>query len=288
MLFEQLEQIHARPAPFSAYTANDLWTDPHTSQRMLEFHIDGQTELASRTTEFIERSVDWLSRLTGLGRRSRFLDLGCGPGFYANSLALTGAEVVGVDFSERSIDYAESTANSSARPTYVLGNYLDVEVPGTFDVVLLAMYDYCALSPVQRRQLLHRIHGWLRPDGRFVFDVRGVRSLDERKESVKYARDLMDGFWSEEAYHAFHHTFVYRAEGVVLDKYEIIESTRSRTVYNWLQHFTEAQLRTELHAAALTLEQVFGDLAGAPAAPDPQDFCVVARPLDPQAASTHS
>ncbi len=286
MLFEQLEHIHARPAPFSTYTALDLWTDPHSSQRMLEFHIDGQTELASRTTAFIDRSVTWLSGLAGLGEGSQLLDLGCGPGLYANRLALTGAEVVGVDFSERSIDYAQSTADSTATPTYVLGNYLDVEVPGTFDVVLLAMYDYCALSPDQRRQLLDRIHGWLRQEGRFVFDVYGTRSLDEREEGVTYARDLMDGFWSDEPYHAFHHTFVYPDEGVVLDKYEIIESNRTRTIYNWLQHFTEAKLHAELHASGLTLDQLFGDLTGAPPDPDPRGFCAVASRRPEAAAVT--
>ena len=280
MLFERIEQIYERPAPFSSYTADDLWTDPHTSERMLEFHIDGETDLASRGTEFINRSVDWFSRLTGLAPGSRLLDLGCGPGLYSNRLASTGAEVVGVDFSERSIAYAEATADPAARPSYVLGNYLDVEVPGTFDVVLLAMCDYGALSPDQRAELLQRIRGWLRQGGRFIFDVYSTRSLDERKEGVTYARDLMDGFWSAEPYHGFHHTFVYRDERVILDKYEIIESHRSRTVYNWLQCFTEADLRAELEASALTIDATFGDLAGAPLTPDTREICVVATSRD--------
>lgn len=34
----------------------------------------------------------------------------------------------------------------------------------------------------------------------------------------------MDGFWSAAPYHGFLHTFVYEHEGVILDKYEIINA----------------------------------------------------------------
>lgn len=278
MLFEDLERINVRPAPFSAYTAEELWTDPHTSARMLEFHLDGDVALASRTTAFIERSVRWLADLATLDRTSRVLDLGCGPGLYANRLAVTGADVVGVDFSERSIRHAERTADPTARPTYLLGNYLEVDVPGDFDLVLLAMCDFCPLSPAQRHRLLLRIRSWLRAGGRFVFDVHGMRWLRERTESITYAPDLMDGFWSANPYHGFLHTYVYEEEGVVLDKYEIIEPDRTRTVYNWLQCFDETTLTRELAACGLAVDRVVGDLTGAPLDPDPREFAVVAIP----------
>ncbi|MGI9622295.1 MAG: class I SAM-dependent methyltransferase, partial [Acidimicrobiales bacterium] len=246
------------------------------SERMLGFHLDGKVAMASRPTEFIERSVRWIAKLTTLDRTSRLLDLGCGPGLYANRLALTGADVVGVDFSERSIRHAERTADPRRRPTYILGNYLDVDLPGDFDLVLLAMCDFCALSPEQRQQLLLRIRSWLRAGGRFVFDVYGMESLRDRGETVTYSPDLMGGFWSHERYHGFLHTFVYEDEGVVLDKYEIIESTRSRTIYNWLQYFDETTLTHELESCGLVVEEVFGDLTGAVLEAEPRELCVVA------------
>ena len=39
-MFELLEEIHTPPDPFQFYTAADLWTDEHTSERMLKFHLD--------------------------------------------------------------------------------------------------------------------------------------------------------------------------------------------------------------------------------------------------------
>lgn len=278
MLFEQLESINARPEPFSNYTAEDLWADPHISQQMLSAHLNGDVAMASRTTSFIERSLRWITQLASLEQaaRSRILDLGCGPGLYANRLALTGAEVIGVDFSERSIRHASGSANQSASPTYVLGNYLEVDIHGTFDLILLAMCDYCALSPNQRRTLLRRVHTWLRPGGRFVFDVYGLQSLRDRDEGVIYSPDLMDGFWSPGVYHGFHRTFVYEDHALVLDKFDIIEAERSRSIYNWLQHFDVVSITTELEACGLAVDGLYGDLTGAQFAADLREYCVVA------------
>lgn len=47
-MFDSLEDINARPAPFRFYTAADLWTDAHTSKKMLEYHPDHSVDLSSR------------------------------------------------------------------------------------------------------------------------------------------------------------------------------------------------------------------------------------------------
>ncbi|OPY13767.1 MAG: hypothetical protein A4E66_00634 [Syntrophus sp. PtaB.Bin001] len=43
-MFEQLEKINTPPEPFEFYTAADLWTNEHTSERMLRFHLDEEVE----------------------------------------------------------------------------------------------------------------------------------------------------------------------------------------------------------------------------------------------------
>jgi len=278
-VFEQLESINARPSLFDAYTAEDLWTDEHISKQMLGYHLDGEVALASRTSAFIGRSLAWLATYAGVGAGTDVLDLGCGPGLYVNPLAAMGAQVVGVDFSERSLRYARSTVSTEGTaPTYIHGNYLDVDIPGTFDVVLLAMCDYGALGPSQRRTLLDRVRSLLRPAGRFVFDVYGLASMRGREEAVTYAPGLMDGFWSADPYHGFLHTFRYERERVVLDKYEIVESSRSRTIYNWFQHFDSRSIEAELDAGGFHLDALFGDLTGAALDADPTEYCVVASP----------
>jgi hypothetical protein len=57
-MFEQLEDINSRPKPFEFYTAADLWTDEHTSEQMLAYHLNAEIDVSSRRGEFIKQSVE--------------------------------------------------------------------------------------------------------------------------------------------------------------------------------------------------------------------------------------
>ena len=280
-MFDDLEKFKVRPTPFCAYTTEELWTDPHISASMLEAHLNPDVSQASRTSEFIDRSVRWLRRELEIGPGTRVLDLGCGPGLYSNRLAVGGALVTGVDVSERSLAHARDTVPVGASVEYVSGNYLDVAIAGEFDVAIMVMCDYSALSPGQRRRLLNRLTSLLTSGGRFVFDVHGLSSLRSHREAVFYAPDLMEGFWAPSPYHGFLHSFVYADECVTLDKYEIIETHRSRTIYNWLQHFDADAIRHELETAGFHVEQLLGDLAGSGFDVDADEFAVVASRSTP-------
>jgi hypothetical protein len=59
-VFRELQQINERPAIFSRMTITALWTDPHVSEQMLRYHLDGSVALSSGTTEFIEALVAWM------------------------------------------------------------------------------------------------------------------------------------------------------------------------------------------------------------------------------------
>ncbi len=66
----------ARPELWSRYTADTLWTDPHIASQMLGYHLNPDTDLASRNPEFIARSVQWIIERFGVGRGTRVFDLG--------------------------------------------------------------------------------------------------------------------------------------------------------------------------------------------------------------------
>jgi hypothetical protein len=57
-VFEELEKINTRPKPFEFYTASDLWTDEHTSEQMLAFHLNENIDVSSRNAVFIDCSVE--------------------------------------------------------------------------------------------------------------------------------------------------------------------------------------------------------------------------------------
>jgi SAM-dependent methyltransferase len=276
-MFEDLEDINRRPAPFECYTASDLWTDDHTSAQMLAFHLNDDVDVSSRNSEFIARSVEWISSRFKVGAGTKIADFGCGPGLYATSLAQRRATVTGIDFSTRSIDYARGTAAEQGLPIrYVNQDYLDYETDDRFHLILMIMCDFCALSPHQRRVMLNKFHTLLEPGGSILFDVYSLVGFYDREETVGYEEGLLDGFWSRNKYYGFINTFKYEDEKVILDKYTIVEPSRTRTVYNWLQYFSTESLRTELEENGLEVDEFTGDVAGAAFDPSAREFAVIA------------
>ena len=277
-MFRELQHINERPAAFSHLTTAALWTDRHISEQMLRFHLDGSVAISSGTTEFIDASVIWIKEAFHLTERSRVLDLGCGPGLYANRLARAGVDVTGIDFSSQSISYArEAAARDGLRVTYVNEDYLTWESSRRFDLITMIMRDYCALAPDQRQALLGKIERLLEPDGAFLFDVDSMVALEARAESISCAPSPVEGFWSPSPCFEFHNTFVYPEDGVTLDKFVIVEADRTRTFYNWVQHFSPERLASELGGSGLEITSVLGDVAGRPFDPQSPEFAVLAR-----------
>jgi 2-polyprenyl-3-methyl-5-hydroxy-6-metoxy-1,4-benzoquinol methylase len=125
--FAALESASDRPRPFSVYTARELWTDDHTSAQMLSFHLNGEIDLSSRRSDFIDESVLWMENRFRLPGSSRIIDFGCGPGLYTSRFARLGAEVFGIDFSSRSIEHARKQASrENLDVTYFEADYLDL------------------------------------------------------------------------------------------------------------------------------------------------------------------
>jgi SAM-dependent methyltransferase len=277
-MFETLERISDKPEPFQFYTADDLWTDEHTSQQMLSFHLNEAIDVSSRNGEFIDRSVAWIASRFNIDSDFEIADFGCGPGLYTARLARRGASVTGIDFSERSIRYArEIAARDQLNISYVRQNYLEFETEARFDLVTMIMCDFCALSPTQRERLLGIFHKTLKPGGSVVLDVYSLSAFEQRTEAAIYEVDQLNGFWSRNRYYGFLNTFKYDEEKVVLDKYTIIESNRTREVYNWLQYFAPEDLEREFVESGFSIEELYSDVAGTPYEPDSSEFAVIAN-----------
>ena len=277
-MFEELEKINTRPKPFEFYTASDLWTDEHTSKQMLSYHLNEEIDVSSRNAEFINRSVEWIASHFNVGAGTKIADFGCGPGLYAIRLAQRQADVTGIDFSKRSIHYAQEVAiREGLSIHYVLQNYLEFETDDRFHLILMIMCDFCALSHAQRNKLLSKFHTILEPGGSVLLDVYSLTAFGQREEVSTYEENLLNGFWSPKKYYGYLNTFKYEEEKVVLDKYTLIEASRTQTVYNWLQYFSPEALEREFVECGFTIEELYSDVAGSPFNPDAGEFAVVAR-----------
>jgi len=280
LLFEELEKINTRPEPFEFYTADDLWADEYTSEQMLSFHLNPEIDVSSRKAAFIDRSVEWITAYFRVGKGTKIADFGCGPGLYTTKLARRQAEVTGIDFSKRSIQYAQEAATQEGLSIqYINQNYLDFETNNRFHFILMIMCDFCALSPAQRKKMLTKFHTLLEPGGCVLLDVYSMNAFLQREETAMYEANMLNGFWSPNKYYGFLNTLKYKKERVVLDKYSLFEADRTRTVYNWLQYFSPDDLDKELAGCKFAVEEIYSDVAGSPYDPQANEFAVIAKKL---------
>ena len=112
-----------------------------------------------------------VERLAGPGIK-RVLELGCGSGIVAGAIALLGHTVVAVDIVDACVANARRVAAQVPRGELIVvqGDFYEIELTDRFDVV--CYFDGFGIgSDADQRRLLHRIVGWLYPQGCALIDV---------------------------------------------------------------------------------------------------------------------
>jgi len=258
-MYKQLVRYLERP---KAYTASDasIWTDEHIAKQMLSAHLDPEFEGATRSHAFVDRSVEWLNQI--MPRGGKLLDVGCGPGLYAERLARRGFRVTGIDFSRNSIDYAINSAKENDLDIhYIQQDYLQMDRYEEFDGAIFIYCDYGALSTDDRAIILRNIYRSLKPGGRLILDVFSQVQYDEFQESKTWENNPKGGFWSNESYLELNASYRYD-EHLTLRHTAIITEEEVRQFYLWDTYFTPETLVKEAEAAGFSLYRTFSDVAG--------------------------
>jgi SAM-dependent methyltransferase len=213
-----------------------MWTDEYISRQLLAIHLDPASNAASRNPGTIERLVGWLQEEIGPDCRT-ILDLGCGPGLYAERLARIGYDVTGVDFSANSIAYARAQAKKlGLNIDYSCLNYLDMDYREQFDAVLMIYCDFGVLTADERALLIKKICAALKPGGVFIFDALNKDVLARlRFEKTWTASEK--GFWRDGPYVCLAESFHYPEQKAVLDQYIVIDANNQQTVYRFWNHY---------------------------------------------------
>jgi len=161
---------HAELAKFSALASK--WWDPNSEFRPLH--------------EINPLRLNWIDERVGL-KGKRVLDVGCGGGILAESMARRGADVLGIDLADKSLKVAElhklETGVNNVNYRFVSAEQLATEEQETFDVVTcLEMLEHVP-NPAQTIQAcanLCKPGGWLffstinRNPKSFVFAIVGA------------------------------------------------------------------------------------------------------------------
>ena len=143
----------------------------------------------SKQYEWLERPARWaefspsappgrarrraaaVERLAGPGTK-RVLELGAGSGIVAGAIALLGHTVVAVDIVDAAVANARRVAAQvpNGELIVVQGDFYEIELTDRFDVV--CYFDgFGTGSDADQRRLLHRIVGWLKPEGCALIDI---------------------------------------------------------------------------------------------------------------------
>lgn len=115
--------------------------------------------------------VDYAARLAGKIAGQRVCDVGCGGGLVAEALSVRGANVLGIDLSEKALGVAKLHAletGASVQYRAVSAEALAAEVPGTFDgVTCLEMLEHVP-DPAS---IVNAVGAMLKPGGWAMFST---------------------------------------------------------------------------------------------------------------------
>jgi SAM-dependent methyltransferase len=225
-----------------------MWTDEHISKQLLDIHLNVDTNLASRKKPTIEKTANWILETQKEKGKLNILDLGCGPGLYAEIFAEKGHSVTGVDISKNAVEYAQKSAKvKGLNINYINANYLEIYIePDKYDLVVLIYTDLGVLMPGERENLLKMIYGVLKKGGTFIFDVLKDKDI-ENKTSPKTWDANNSGFWKESPYLALSESFLYPEEKVILFQHNIIDTMDNIETYRfWTHFFSKSDVRKML------------------------------------------
>ena len=248
-----------RPLPFEPSERN-IWTDPWIAKGMLDAHLDDTTDAASRAPAQRERAIGWIEGLSP-GRRPRILDLGCGPGLYAEAFAARGCEVTGMDLSPSSIEYAHSSASAKGLEIdYRCGNYLTAELGSGCALAMMIYCDFGALSPADAELLLGRVRDALAPGGLFVFDVLGPAQASQ-KPARTWQVSAGPGFWSPKPHLVLEEHLAYPEERCFARQDIVLVEDEEPAIYRtWDRWFDEVELRQLLADHGFEIVEIRADL----------------------------
>lgn len=213
-----------------------MWTDPYISRQLLEFHINPDIDAASRSEDKIKNISNWILKVTGK-ENMNILDLGCGPGLYAEKFTQNGHKVTGIDFSQNSIDYAKDQAKKKNLDIeYNCANYLELEYKNQFDLIVLIYMDFGLLLPEDRDKLLSIVNRALKKDGMFIFDVGNDKNLDQK--CMKQNWEVSEGgFWKDKPYIALSNGYHFPDAKTFANKHVIVDEEENIRTYIFWEHY---------------------------------------------------
>ena len=200
----------ASPLPW-AEGDNIPWNEPGFSKRMLTEHLSQAHDAASRRFNIIDHQVEWIQTSILANQPTNILDLGCGPGFYAERLARLGHSVHGIDYSPASIQYATEIAQRDRLAcTYTCQDFRQTGFPRGMGLVMLIYGEFNVFHPGDAKLILTKAAEALKPGGWLLLEPHSydkIQQIGEQPASWYSSQGglfsaaphvvLQENFWNE-------------------------------------------------------------------------------------------
>ncbi len=237
-MFEQLIHRHH----ISTEWQKIPWHDPEFSRRMLREHLAQDHDHASRRMFIIDRQVAWIHGQVLGEKPSTILDLGCGPGFYADRLSQWGHSVTGLDISPASIDYARQHHAG----TFILGDVRTHPLGTGYDLAMMIFGEFNAFSPEEAAALIDRVYAALRPGGQLLLEVHPYEVIERIGHEPPIWYTAPSGLFSDQPYLCLNESYFEQGHSLSHNYVFDIASGTMTHYLNMLQAYTDDAYRNLL------------------------------------------
>jgi SAM-dependent methyltransferase len=249
------------PQPWSEGD-NIPWNDPDFSRRMLEEHLTQDHDAASRRFEIIEAQIYWIHETLLRDRPAKILDLGCGPGLYANRMAYLGHTVNGFDFSPASIAYARAVSEKEKLGnTFSEADIRKADYGENYDFAMLIYGEFNVFRPADASLILQKIQRALKPGGLLLLEPQDLESLQRARQNPPVWRAYRQGLFSDRPHLYLTENFWDARTSTVTTRYWVVDAASGEVT----RYASTAQGYTDADLEGLLIRSGFGDVRFYPA-----------------------
>lgn len=275
-IINQMKKLSIKPPLFHKECGN-IWTEEHISTQMLDSHLNPNFDGASRRNLIIEKTVEFLN-MNVLKNNSLILDLGCGPGLYAEKLCKNGHKITGIDFSQNTINYAKSSAKKKGLDIeYKCDNFLNLKYFEDYNVVMQVYGEINTFSDEERDKLFKIVYNALKPNGLFIFDVT-TPALRKKCGLKKNWYISEGGFWREKTHIVLEEGFQYNND-IWLDQYIVADDEGVQVYRNWFHDYTVETISEIIQNCGFKIIDMMGSLTGECLKEDCEWIAIIAQKI---------
>lgn len=239
------------------------WDEPAFSARMLREHLSQAHDAASRRSEKIAAHTRWIERILLTVPAAQILDLGCGPGLYAQHLAQRGHSVCGIDFSPASIAYAKDRAGHLPL-AYTHADIRCADYGTGYDLALLIFGEFNAFCPQDARLILQKMRTALKPGAALLLEPHTYDFVHDLGHAPATWHPSPSDLFSEDPHLYLERHFWHSAHDASTTRYHIIDAatTSTKTWSASMQAYTDTTYRTLLEESGFNQITFYPSLLG--------------------------